>query len=903
MAAAAINGGRRPFVDLVSVVPQPLPDMFVAFRLPKSKDGEIFFQFSKEEVQRSAEPFRYSIVLKFLRNRPSLDAIRAFIHKRWNLDGVPVVSNMRHPRNVFIRMVSEEDCNKALSREVNDIDGIPYRPFHWTPESKEEEEPSLVPVWIVLPGLPPNYYHESFLKILTAPIGRFIRSDNSTRCVTRTDGARICVEMDVAKKPLLSFWIGMPSLETSRKQEIVYETLPAFCSKCHIQGHNLKTCRAGQKNVGKVESKESAKEDRVLVVQADNLDHAELESEKYPEDELEIPERAEEMIPRIMNDHLDCANRLRETELETDMREGEFIPSSAEKDVYDGPAEEVCLEDGSMSDPEPEKCVEVFLQEKEYHSAAEDEVVKRKYQKRQFEKIRSSRRSVVKIHSFMRLLKFDEAISNETDGGKIWVFWKNELDVQVVRMSSQFVSLCITEGSNHFLGNFIYAKCNRLERQLLWEELNSDRMGVEPCLFAGDFNVIWSDIERCGGRLRNRVAIDEFNRWIHQGGLLEMNSQGGKFTWCNGQQGLSRAWAKLDRVLLDANFLSLFSTAHCLYLPRTTSDHCPMVIEFLSDPFSYGPPPFRFQQMCVEHPDFMTLVQKVWSESVIGSGLFKLATKLKKLKVALRVWNKSVFGRTNTQIAILEDKIENLENLLQRGWDDDIERELVRSSNELSSWRLREDIRLAQMAKIKWRMDGDRNTKFFHVWLSNKKHRKIHQLRTSNGLAFNSPEAIHLGVVDYFSDFLQRSNPVREVPDLSSLISSVINDEDCVRLCGIPSLVEDIAHLLTTRKQGRKGTSQGTTRIGVRIVMDASSHTVTVRGVQFELLGICLIAETSVAVVGTSTATAGTFTSVAGTSDADVGTSTLSTGPFESRARDVDRSKVEGTDHEAEDDD
>ncbi|XP_035547392.1 uncharacterized protein LOC108979366 [Juglans regia] len=390
----------------------------------------------------------------------------------------------------------------------------------------------------------------------------------------------------------------------------------------------------------------------------------------------------------------------------------------------------------------------------------------------------------------MRLLKFDEAISNETDGGKIWVFWKNELDVQVVRMSSQFVSLCITEGSNHFLGNFIYAKCNRLERQMLWEELNSDRMGGEPCLFAGDFNVIRSNIERCGGRPRNRVAIDEFNRWIHQGGLLEMNSQGGKFTWCNGQQGLSRAWAKLDRVLLDANFLSLFPTAHCLYLPRTTSDHCPMVIEFLSDPFSYGPPPFRFQQMWVEHPDFMTLVQKVWSESVIGSGLFKLATKLKKLKVALRVWNKSVFGRTNTQIAIFEDKIENLENLLQRGWDDDIERELVRTSNELSSWRLREDIRLAQMAKIKWRMGGDRNTKFFHVWLSNKKHRKIHQLRTSNGLEFNSPEAIHLGAVDYFSDFLQRSNPVREVPDLSSLILSVINDEDCVRLCGIPSLVE-----------------------------------------------------------------------------------------------------------------
>ncbi|XP_040999420.1 uncharacterized protein LOC121245211 [Juglans microcarpa x Juglans regia] len=398
--------------------------------------------------------------------------------------------------------------------------------------------------------------------------------------------------------------------------------------------------------------------------------------------------------------------------------------------------------------------------------------------------------SVDKIQSFMRILQFDKVITNENDGKKIWVFWKNDVDVQVVRRSSQYVSLRISEGDFHFLGNFIYAKCNRYERQMIWEELSSDRMGVEPCLFAGDFNIIRSDVERCGGGPRNRVAMDEFNRWIHQGGLMEMNSQGGKFTWCNGQQGLSRAWAKLDRVLLDANFLTLFPNAHCSYLPRTTSDHCPMFIEFLIDPFSYGPPPFRFQQMWVEHPDFMNFVQNVWSESVTGSGLFKLTSKLKKLKVALREWNKRVFGRTNNHIAILEDKVESLEHLLQRDWDNDIERELVRCSNELYSWRRREDIRLAQMAKIKWRMDGDRNTKIFHVWLSNKRHRKIHKLRTSNGMEFNSPEEIHLGAVDYFSEFLQRSNPAREVPDLTRLISSVINEGDCVQLCGIPSLVE-----------------------------------------------------------------------------------------------------------------
>ncbi|KAF5462710.1 hypothetical protein F2P56_018696 [Juglans regia] len=191
--AAAKNVGRRLFVDLVSMVPQPLPELSVSQGAPKTKDGELLFQFSKEEIFHSIEPFRFSIVLKFLQNCPSLDAIRTLIRNRWNLEGTPVVSTMRRPRNVFIGMASEEDCMKALSQEACNINGILYCAFHLTPELKEEEEPFIVLVWIVLPSLPPNFYHESFLKILTALIGRFIRRDNPTHCATRTDGARICV--------------------------------------------------------------------------------------------------------------------------------------------------------------------------------------------------------------------------------------------------------------------------------------------------------------------------------------------------------------------------------------------------------------------------------------------------------------------------------------------------------------------------------------------------------------------------------------------------------------------------------------------------------------------------------------------------------------------------------------
>ncbi|XP_042962358.1 uncharacterized protein LOC122296621 [Carya illinoinensis] len=265
-------GLPRSFADLVSIVPQPLPEVTVPFRQPKYVDGEVFFSFSSEELVKTAEPFRFSMVVKFLRQRPSLDSIRAFIRSHWGLSSLPVVSAMQRPRNIFIRMSNELDFLKALSRESCDIEGVPYRPFAWSPEFDEEIEPPSVPVWVFLPGLPPNFYHASLLKMLTAPIGKYIRRDNPTKCATRTDGARICLEINAAQKPISHFWIGIPGMPKSRRQEIIYETLPAYCSKCRCQGHNQRTCRYGSdknqivkggKTWKKVTEKPSTKEGNV----------------------------------------------------------------------------------------------------------------------------------------------------------------------------------------------------------------------------------------------------------------------------------------------------------------------------------------------------------------------------------------------------------------------------------------------------------------------------------------------------------------------------------------------------------------------------------------------------------------------------------------------------------------
>lgn len=98
-------------------------------------------------------------------------------------------------------------------------------------------------VWINLLGLPPNYYQDSFLRNIVAPIGKYLKRDNPTRCATRTKGARVCVDMDVSKEPVMSIWVGMPRQLNSFIQEVTYETLLAYCLNCYMQGHNSKTCK------------------------------------------------------------------------------------------------------------------------------------------------------------------------------------------------------------------------------------------------------------------------------------------------------------------------------------------------------------------------------------------------------------------------------------------------------------------------------------------------------------------------------------------------------------------------------------------------------------------------------------------------------------------------------------
>lgn len=241
-----------------------------------------------------------------------------------------------------------------------------------------------------------------------------------------------------------------------------------------------------------------------------------------------------------------------------------------------------------------------------------------------------------------------------------------------------------------------------------------------PWLIGWDFNIIRNESEKVGGLLQASWAKADFNGCIHDCALLDLPFKGNRLSWCNGRLGGRRIWARSDRVLVNMQFLNLFGDANISYLPKTSSDHSPMLMQL----FSYREVcawPFRFLLMWGSHDGFLPLVRQVWEANVEGCAMVQISKKLKRLKGVLLEWNREVFGRVEVEIKRLEDRIIWLEEEVSRNFSVQSENELMHCKQEHLKWVHREEILACQKSRIKSLTEGDSNTSIFHDVMRVKK--------------------------------------------------------------------------------------------------------------------------------------------------------------------------------------
>ncbi|XP_071925054.1 uncharacterized protein [Coffea arabica] len=281
----------------------------------------------------------------------------------------------------------------------------------------------------------------------------------------------------------------------------------------------------------------------------------------------------------------------------------------------------------------------------------------------------------------------------------------------------------------------------------------------------GDFNAIRTLAEYTGRANQDLGAISDFNTAIFDCHLQELPYSGSSYTWSGVRAG-ARIWKRLDKVLINQQWLNFLPNTSVQHLNRATSDHTPLLVNLRSADASV-PKPFKFQNFWVSSSCFKSTVQSNWELPTQGYGMYRLAFKLKRMQACLRHWSKQHFGNIFQAVRQNEFEVQQKEILFEATPTDEARAELHRAKAcLLQSLRVEEDY-WHQKARLRWLKDGDSNTRYFHASVREKRSKlAIHRIKDEGGIWMEDEDRIGQAAVCFF----QRLLTAEEVSDVDDLL-------------------------------------------------------------------------------------------------------------------------------------
>ncbi|GJR29733.1 RNA-directed DNA polymerase, eukaryota [Tanacetum coccineum] len=297
----------------------------------------------------------------------------------------------------------------------------------------------------------------------------------------------------------------------------------------------------------------------------------------------------------------------------------------------------------------------------------------------------------------------------------------------------------------------VYAPQELRDKKMLWDYLLSVICNWDgEVVTMGDFNEVRDCSERFGS-VFNKKGAEVFNNFIATAGLVEVPLGGCSFTWCHKS---ATKMSKLDRFLISDNLMCTCPTISSISLDRYLSDHRPILMREIH--CDYGPIPFKFFHYWFEIDGFDKLVEDSWKEANIcdQNDYLKFMKKLRFLKEKIRKWNCLYKESKNCGMRNLKVELNSLDSAIDKGDGTDSvtnrRMEVVRLIQEMEK---AETLEVAQKAKIKWAIEGDENSKYYHGVLNKKRGRLTIRGVLADGIWIESP---HLVKKEFFLHFKNR---------------------------------------------------------------------------------------------------------------------------------------------------
>ncbi|OIS97554.1 hypothetical protein A4A49_07321 [Nicotiana attenuata] len=242
----------------------------------------------------------------------------------------------------------------------------------------------------------------------------------------------------------------------------------------------------------------------------------------------------------------------------------------------------------------------------------------------------------------------------------------------------------------------------------------------------------------------------------------DMKSSGAFFTCNNKQGGSDRVYSRIDRVLVNNEWILALLDSEVYYRNEGTFDHCPAIIRWVVDQKKQYI--FRYFNMWSLAPEYKEKVKQGWKTNKNGTKIYELVGKFNSLKSKLRQLNKEKFSHIEKQIDQVQEELMHCQQRLkQKPLNQELQEEETRLIKKYK--RLKEDRNqyLSQKSKVQWLKKGDLNTKYFHSMMKARRNiNRVFSITDSEGVNETEIDAIAKGFIDFYTTLFGTSNRKRE---------------------------------------------------------------------------------------------------------------------------------------------
>jgi len=370
----------------------------------------------------------------------------------------------------------------------------------------------------------------------------------------------------------------------------------------------------------------------------------------------------------------------------------------------------------------------------------------------------------------------------------LWRICTLDLYPTIISKDDQQVTFTLPVHNSTFCFSAIYASADHLHRKALWHKLSLlQQQHHLPWAFIGDFNVILESHEHSGRFPPARNPILDFQTWTDNHDLLHLPTRGATFTWDNRISGNRHTKKRLDRTICNQLLLDSCSLISCSTLTKTNSDHYPLLLDLQITNQSFASN-FKFLKMWTLHSDCKNIVSDTWITRIIGCPMYILTTKLKILKNKLKQWNKEVFGNIHNHV---NEAGKNLADIQQQidtnGHSDDLMNAEKLAQLKLDDALNKQEVFWKEKARMRWHVDGDRNTRYFHRVTKIKNKTKIISSLRNDEEIITDPQRISNHIVNYYEKKFASNFVLQDTSLVEEVIPSLIDESTNRLLTMVPS--------------------------------------------------------------------------------------------------------------------